>query len=157
VLIVALAGGVQGFDGSHEGVAVESHAIREDVEVWSYDRVQLRDILCACCTEDCAHCVDDRGCNIELGMVEGVKGLEAEFERASFLESSDLVQSDIVVVDPWTVEETPRGSSEGSQRVRAEEFGVESERIVARIVVDIQRAQTGIVVKSMLTFGGCCS
>ena len=58
VLVGALAG-VQGFDGSHEGVAVESHAIREDVEVWCYDGVQLRDILCACCTEYCAHRIDD--------------------------------------------------------------------------------------------------
>jgi hypothetical protein len=59
VLVVALAGRVLGFDGTHDGVAVESRAIREDVEVRCYDGVELRDVLCACCTEYRTRCFYD--------------------------------------------------------------------------------------------------
>src|SRR5712664_3394226 len=82
-------------------------------------------------------------------MVEGVEGFEAEFHRARFRESSHLVQSHIVVVEPRSIEETPRGSSKCAQRVRTEQAGVEGQRIFARVVVDIQRTQTWIVVRQV--------
>src|SRR5258708_2527582 len=82
-------------------------------------------------------------------MVEGVERLETEFQRACFRESSDLVQSHVIIVDPGTVEETPGGSSKSTQHVRAEDFGVKGQRVVARIVVDIQRTQTWIVIRQI--------
>jgi len=82
-------------------------------------------------------------------MVEGVEGFETEFQRARFRESSDLVQSHIVVVDPRAVEETPRGSPKRAQRVRTKQRGVEGERIFARVVVDTQRTQAWIVIRQI--------
>ena len=55
----ALSGGVQGFDDTEDGVAAESRAVREDVEVWCYDGVELRNIFCADRNEECVHCVYD--------------------------------------------------------------------------------------------------
>ncbi len=88
-------------------------------------------------------------CALELSMVEGVEGFEAEFHRGRFRESSHLVQSHIVVVDSRPIEETPRGSPKRAQRVRTEQRGVEGQRIFARIVIDIQWTQTWIVVRQI--------
>src|SRR5580704_12800800 len=82
-------------------------------------------------------------------MVEGVEGFEAEFHRSRFRESSNLVQSHIVVIDPWPIEETPRGSTKCAQCVRTEQRGVEGQRVFARVVIDLQWTQTWIVVRQI--------
>jgi hypothetical protein len=79
-------------------------------------------------------------------MIEGIERLETEFERCRFRESSHLMQSHIVVVDPRPIEETERGSPKRAQWVRAEQRRVEGQRICARVVIDVQWTQTRIVV-----------
>src|ERR1700736_192090 len=82
-------------------------------------------------------------------MVEGVEGFEAEFHGGRFRESSHLVQSHIVVVDPRPIEETPRGSPKRAQCVRTEQRGVERQWIFARVVIDIQWTKTWIVIRQI--------
>jgi len=42
---------------------------------------------------------------IELGMIESIKGLEAEFQRLGFTDPRGLVQGDIEILDARAVEE----------------------------------------------------
>src|SRR6266404_5920081 len=56
---IAPACGVLSFDESHDGVAVESCASIKYVKVRCNRGVELRNIVCAGCSEYCAHCVYD--------------------------------------------------------------------------------------------------
>ncbi len=51
---------------------------------------------------------------VELRVVEGVEGFEAEFKRGRFRDSGEFVQSYIVVIDAGAVEETARSIAKGA-------------------------------------------
>ena len=91
----------------------------------------------------------DRVRAVKLRVVEGVEGLEAEFQGGGFREPGEFAGGHIVIVDAGAVEEAARRVAKGAPGVGAKELTVEGQGIAARVMVDVQRAQTGIVVREI--------
>ena len=91
----------------------------------------------------------DGVCSVELGVVKSVKSFEAEFERGRLLDARSLAQRHIVVVDSGSIENSAVCRAEGAERVRGEQCGVEGTRIVPWIVIDVEWAETRVVIRQI--------
>lgn len=92
----------------------------------------------------------DRISAVKLRVIEGIEGFEPKLQRRRLFDPSDLAQSHVIVVDSGSIEDSAVGGAEGALRVRREQLGVEGIRIIPRIVINLERAKVGVVVRQIV-------